>query len=104
MPVTFQTDLRDLKDFGYVQQVPLEALFKNLGYKQAKFDQGAQKLQSDVDTLLVNAYGQDVEKRNEIINQVNQELSKFTGMDISDPKVQSQLTSFISQVGSSKIL
>jgi hypothetical protein len=102
MPVTFATDLRDLKDYGYVEQIPIEALFKNLGYKQAKYDEGARKMKSLVDTLSIRAVGQDAEKRDEILNQVNQELKKFENADLSNPQIQTQLTNFISQVASSK--
>jgi hypothetical protein len=90
MPVTFQTDLRDLKDFGYVQQVPLEALFKNLGYKQAKFDQNAQQIQRQTDALVVDAFGQDVAVRDEILKQIDGELAKYAGADLSDSGVSSQ--------------
>jgi hypothetical protein len=98
MPVTFQTDLRDLKDFGYVQQVPLEALFKNLGYKQAKFDQSAQQIQRQTDALVVDALGQDVAVRDQILKQVDGELSKYAGADLSDSNVSSQLSGFIGKV------
>lgn len=102
MAVTFQTDLRDIKDYGYVQQIPMEALFKNLGYKQAQYNDGARKMKALVDTLAVKAYGQDVEKRNEILNQVNEELAKFQSADLGRPEVQAELTNFISKVASSK--
>lgn len=101
MPVNFETPDPGIIERPYVQQIPLEALFKNLGYKQAKYDQAAQKIQADVDGLMITAYGQDLEKRNQIIGQVNQQLSKFAGMDMSDPNVQSQISSFIGQVSSS---
>lgn len=102
MAVTFQTDLRDLKDFNYVQQMPLDALFKNLGYKQAKYDQSAQQFKLAADSLWnIPAYGPDIAKKNELIAQANQELSKFAGSDLSDPAVNSQLMGYIGQVASS---
>ncbi len=102
MAVTFQTDLRDLKDYNYVQQMPLDALFKNLGYKQAKYDQSAQQFKLAADSLWnIPAYGPDIAKKNELIAQANQELSKFAGSDLSDPTVNSQLMGYIGQVASS---
>ena len=99
--VTFATDLKDLKDYGYVQQIPLEALFKNLGYKQAKYDQGFQQAQRAADSLKVKAYGQDAAHRDQIINEANQQIQKFAGSDFSDPGTLSQFTSYISGLASS---
>lgn len=102
MAITFASDLRDIKDFSYVQQLPLEALFRNLGYKQSKYDASAQQFKMVADSLWnIPAYGPDVAKKQEIINHVNQELGKFAGADLSDPQVNTQLMSFIGQVSSS---
>lgn len=100
MPVTYATDLRDLKDFDYVPQVPLEALFKNMGYKQQKYDQGFQQTQRTADMLKVAAYGQDAVRRDEIIKEVNDQLKKFANQDFSDPGVLNQFNSYISEVAS----
>lgn len=98
MPVTFATDLRDLKDFGYVPQVPLEALFKNMGYKQAKYDQTASQLQRQANTLMVDALGQDVAVRDNLINQINDQLNKFASANLADPSVANQISGFIGKV------
>lgn len=100
MPVTYATDLRDLKDFDYVPQVPLEALFKNMGYKQQKYDQGFQQAQRTADMLKVAAYGQDAVRRDEIIKEVNDQLKKFANQDFSDQGVLNQFNSYISEVAS----
>lgn len=97
MPVTFNTDLRDLKDFGYVQQVPLEAMFKNLGYKQAQFDQNANQLQSQVNSLVVDAYGQDVEVRDAFLKNLNTELATFAGKNVGDSSVANQISGYVSK-------
>lgn len=98
MPVTFATDLRDLKDFNYVPQVPLDALFKNMGYKQAKYDQTSTQLQRQTNSLLVDALGQDVAIRDTLLKQVNDELTKFAGADLTDPAVANQISGFIGKV------
>ena len=99
MPVNFQTDLHDLKDYGYVQQIPLEALFKNMGYKQQQYDQAFQKAQQVVDMVgNIPSLGQDTQKKQEIMNNVNQELNKFAGQDLREGNVQASLNGFIGQV------
>ena len=100
MPVTFETDLKDLKNFDYVPQVPLEALFKNLGYKQAKYDQGFQQAQRVADQLKVKAYGQDAIRRDAIIKDVNHQLQQFSGADFSDPAVVNKFSSYVNTVAS----
>lgn len=93
------TDLKDLKDFGYVQQIPLEALFKNMGYKQQQYDQAFQKAQQVVDMVgNIPSLGQDTQKKQEIMDNVNKELSKFAGQDLREGNVQSSLNGFIGQV------
>lgn len=101
MPVNFMTDLKDLKDYSYVPQIPLDALFKNMGYKQAKYDQNTQQLKRTMDALWdIPAYGPDIQKKQEIINQVNSELGKFAKADLTDPNVVNQIQGFIGQVSS----
>jgi len=93
------TDLKDLKDFGYVQQIPLEALFKNMGYKQQNYNEAFQKAQQVVDMVgNIPSLGQDTQKKQEIMDNVNKELSKFAGQDLREGNVQSSLNGFIGQV------
>jgi len=93
------TDLKDLKDYSYVQQIPLEALFKNMGYKQQQYDQAFQKAQQVVDMVgNIPSLGQDTQKKQEIMDNVNKELSKFAGQDLREGNVQSSLNGFIGQV------
>jgi len=101
MPVTFQTDLRDLKDFEYVPQLPLEALFKNLAYKQAKYDQGFQQAQSIREGLNIKAYGQDAARKEELLKQIDEESKKFAGADFSDKKVLAEYTNWLNGIASS---
>jgi hypothetical protein len=101
MPVNFQTDLRDLKNFDYVPQIPLEALFKNMSYKQAKYDQGFQQAQSIREGLNVKAYGQDAVRRDELLKQIDEESKKFAGADFSDKNVLAQYTNWLNSIASS---
>jgi hypothetical protein len=101
MPVTFETDLRDLKTFDYVPQIPLEALFKNMSYKQAKYDQGFQQAQSIREGLNVKAYGQDAVRRDELLKQIDEESKKFAGADFSDKNVLAQYTNWLNSIASS---
>lgn len=97
--VNYMSDLKDLKDFGYVQQIPLESLFKNLGYKQQNYNEAFQKAQQVVDMVgNIPSLGQDTQKKQEIMDNVNKELSKFAGQDLREGNVQSSLNGFIGQV------
>lgn len=87
MPITFATDLKDLEKFDYVEQLPVEAIFKNLGYKQAKYDQEAKAIQSSIDPLWdIPAVGPDVARKAEIINEFNNRIRQYANKDLSSDK------------------
>ena len=96
MPVNFSTPDPGIIERPYVQQVPLEALFKNMGYKQAKYDQGVQQAKQQVDMLNnIASYGQDTEIKHEMFRKLNQELEKFSGANYGDAAVSAQLEGLI---------
>jgi hypothetical protein len=100
MPITFATDLKDLEKFDYVEQIPVEALFKNLGYKQARYDQAAKEIKSELDPLWnIPAYGVDAKRKAEIIQKYNDHLRSYAGKDLgSDQAARAALESDISQM------
>ena len=84
-------------DRPYVQQIPLEALFKNLAYKQSKYDQGLQQAKQTLQAAgNINAYGQDEKVRDEMFKKLNTDLEQFNGMDLGDTRVSSQLDGLVS--------
>lgn len=96
MPVNFSTPDPGINERPYVQQVPLEALFKNLGYKQAKYDQGVQQAKQKVDMLNnIASYGQDTEVKHEMFRKLNQELEKFAGANYGDAAINAQLDGLV---------
>jgi len=99
MPVTFETDLKDLKEFGYVPQIPIQALFQNLGYKQQRYDQAAQDIQHQLDNLWdIPSYGQDTVRKQQIIDDVNSKLKDFAGKDLgTDQRARADLQALIGQ-------
>lgn len=96
------TDLKDLKDYGYVPQVPLEALFKNLGYKQAKYDQTVQQYKAIEDSFAaIPAYGPDAAEKQRVIDLANKEIAKFASAPLDDPNVRVKLNNLMGQISQS---
>lgn len=96
MGVNFQTPDPGIIERPYVQQIPLEALFKNLAYKQEKYDIGLQQARQKIDTLNnIASYGQDTEVKNQMFNTLNAELSKLAGANYGDQAVQSQIDGLV---------
>ena len=96
MPVNYATPDPGIIDRPYVQQVPLEALFKNLAYKQAKYDQGLQQAKQSLQAAgNIAAYGQDEAARDEMFKKLNTDLQQFNSMDLGDSRVTGQLDSLI---------
>lgn len=100
MPITFATDLKDLEKFDYVEQIPVEALFKNLGYKQARYDQATKEMKAELDPLWnIPAIGPDVARKAELIKKWNDHLRTYAGKDLgSDQNARAALESDISQM------
>lgn len=103
MPVTFETDLKDLRPQTYTQQLPLDEMFRGLGYKQAEYDQGVQQAKAITQNManVLRGYGQDEQMAANLKNQLNQELGKMSGLDFSDPANVNKLSSYVSSVANS---
>ncbi len=99
----FQTPDPGIIERPYVQQIPLDALFKNLSYKQEQYDQGLQESKQKVDMLNnIASFGNDTAVKNEMFNKLNEELGKLSGSNYADPNVRSQLDGLISSFTNSK--
>ena len=100
MPVTFETNLADLRPQPYVQQLPLDEMFRGLGYKQAEYDQGVQQARAAVQNVanLIRGYGPDEEAAATIKQQLNDNLKQFAGLDYSDPANINKLNTYVSSV------
>lgn len=105
MAVNFETPDPGIIERPYVEQIPLEALFKNLSYKQAQYDQGIQQARRTLDTLNnIKSFGHDTDVKNDMFQRLNQELSKFNGANFGDSNVQMQLDGIVNSFTSTKEL
>ena len=97
---TFATPDPGVIDRPYVEQIPLDALFRGLGYKQQQYDQSYQQLQSQVDSIAgMQGYGPDQQALDQIKENLNKQLPQFAGQNLRDPGVQMQLQQLISNTG-----
>lgn len=98
MPVTFETDLKDLRPQTYTQQLPLDEMFRGLGYKQAEYDQGVQQAKAITQSAanILRGYGQDQEMADQLKGQLNEQLKKFSTMNYDDTHAVNQLNSYVS--------
>lgn len=100
MPVTFQTDLKDIHEQPYVQQIPLDAMFRGMGYKQAEWDQGVQQAKGVMQAAdnVLRGYGPDEQAASDIKNQLAEQVKSFAGQDFSKPDVLNQFNSYVNGV------
>lgn len=102
MPFNFDSQDPGIKERPYVSQIPIQQLFQNLGFKQSQYDSGVQQAEHSLDMLAnLPSYGQDTQKKQEILNDMNDQLQKSSGQDFGDPRNLSKFQSYVSSVANS---
>jgi hypothetical protein len=98
MAVTFETDLKDLRPQTYTQQLPLDEMFRGLGYKQAEYDQGVQQAKAITQSAanILRGYGPDQEMAEQLKGQLNDQLKKFSTLSYDNQHSINQLNGFVS--------
>lgn len=93
---TFETVQEPIKESPYVG-LPLDALFRGMGYKQQDYDQTYQDLQGQLDQAAsTKAYGQDQDVVNQAVSTMNSQLSQFSGALLTDPTTRAKINQLTS--------
>lgn len=97
MAVTFETPDPGIKERPYVEQIPLDTLFRGMGYKQQEYDQNYQQLQSNVNALdsIQAIPGADETELQKIKDAFSTQLRDFSGANLMDPGVKAKLSGLI---------
>jgi hypothetical protein len=85
---------------NYISPVDLNLMGRVLQYKQAQFDAGVAKQQSNIDNIaaLDMVKDVDIQYRNAKLNSLVETINNIGGVDYSDPNVQNQIAGLSSQI------
>lgn len=85
----------------YVSQLPVDAMVKVGMYKQQQYDQGVQKIQSQIDNVAGMDVAKDSDKRylQSKLNQLGSKLTSIAGGDFSNQQLVSAVGGMATQVG-----
>lgn len=88
------------KPADYVTPVDLNLLGRVLQFKQAQYDSGVSKVQSNIDALASMDVVKDVDRDylNSKINNLVMEANNIGGVDFSDPNITNQIAGLSSQI------
>lgn len=100
------TDTRLQPFTPYVEQLPIEAMVNTGRMKQAQYDQGIEKIQSQIDNIAGMDVVRDVDKQylQSKLNQLGGNLKKVAAGDFSNYQLVNSVGGMITQIGKDPLI
>src|SRR5688572_13390869 len=95
------TDTRLQPFTPYVEQLPIEAMVNVGRTKQAQYDQGIEKIQSQIDNVAGMDIVRDIDRKylQSRLNQLGGNLKKVAAGDFSNYQLVNSVGGMVSQIG-----